>query len=304
MISVGEAYIVVFLSSGNLPTLFTIFISLGFTNVTAIAGAWQLELYRKRNYADHVKSIELQRSLEQHSKHLEELVTERTEKLKAAERLATIGATAGMVGHDIRNPLTVITGAVYLSKIELKKLPANESIEKLKSNLDLIDDQIIYVNKIVFDLQEYAMPLQPNWEKVDLEQMVQSIVLSLKIPSNIAVDFTISKEAADLRTDSAYIKRILTNLINNAAQAMSNGGQLTVTASSENGKIVIDVQDTGEGIPEDAKDKLFTPLFTTKAKGQGFGLAVVKRLTEGLGGTVTFDSEVCKGTKFTIILPQ
>jgi signal transduction histidine kinase len=99
------------------------------------------------------------------------------------------------------------------------------------------------------------------------------------------------------------LQRILTNLTNNAIQAMPNGGKLNISASSKNGKATITVQDTGEGVPEEVRSKLFTPLITTKSKGQGFGLAVVKRLTEGLGGTVTFESEVGKGTKFTIELP-
>ena len=85
---------------------------------------------------------------------------------------------------------------------------------------------------------------------------------------------------------------------------MPNGGKLTIAASSKNGKAIITLEDTGEGIPENVRSKLFTPLVTTKSKGQGFGLAVVKRFTEGMGGTVTFESEVGKGTKFIIELPM
>ena len=85
---------------------------------------------------------------------------------------------------------------------------------------------------------------------------------------------------------------------------MPNGGKLTINAQREIDDIVITVGDTGVGIPEVARDKLFTPLFTTKSKGQGFGLAVVKRLTEALDGTVTFESQQGKGTKFIVKLPQ
>jgi signal transduction histidine kinase len=93
------------------------------------------------------------------------------------------------------------------------------------------------------------------------------------------------------------------NLFNNAIQAMPKGGKLTITASQKNSKAIITVKDTGEGIPLDVRSKLFTPLVTTKSKGQGFGLAVVKRFTEGMDGTVSFESEVGKGTKFVIELP-
>jgi len=85
---------------------------------------------------------------------------------------------------------------------------------------------------------------------------------------------------------------------------MPNGGKLTIQAFCEGKDNIITVEDTGVGIPEEAKRKLFTPLFTTKSKGQGFGLAVVKRMTEALGGTVTFDSQVDKGTKFIVRLPK
>jgi signal transduction histidine kinase len=103
-----------------------------------------------------------------------------------------------------------------------------------------------------------------------------------------------------MRTDPTFIRRTLTNLVNNAIQAMPKGGKLTITASQKENQTTITVEDTGKGIPEEIKPKLFTPLFTTKSKGQGFGLAVTKRLIEALGGTISFESEAGKGTIFFI----
>ena len=102
---------------------------------------------------------------------------------------------------------------------------------------------------------------------------------------------------------ATYINRIMYNLVNNAVQAMPKGGKLTIHAYKEANESVITVKDTGVGIPEAVKGKLFTPMFTTKAKGQGFGLPVVKRMTEALGGTVTFESQEGKGTTFIVRLP-
>src|SRR3972149_3945401 len=99
------------------------------------------------------------------------------------------------------------------------------------------------------------------------------------------------------------MKRMLTNLAANAVQAMPNGGKLTINAYCRGNRAFVSVEDTGEGMPEEAKNKIFKPLFTTKAKGQGFGLAVVKKLTEALNGTITFESQEGKGTKFIIELP-
>ena len=99
------------------------------------------------------------------------------------------------------------------------------------------------------------------------------------------------------------LKRAFINLIQNAVQAMPNGGSLKISAYCNDNHAFVSVEDTGEGIPEEAKAKLFTPLFTTKSKGQGFGLAVVKRLVEAQGGKISFESKLGKGTIFTIQLP-
>jgi signal transduction histidine kinase len=103
--------------------------------------------------------------------------------------------------------------------------------------------------------------------------------------------------------DPTMMKRILANLITNALQAMPDGGKLTVTANMKQDEVHINVEDTGQGIPDENRAKVFKPLFSTKAKGQGFGLAVVKRLVEAHNGTIAFSSEVGKGTKFTITIP-
>ena len=100
------------------------------------------------------------------------------------------------------------------------------------------------------------------------------------------------------------LQRALTNLVTNAIQAMPNGGSLKINGKIKDNKIVVTVSDTGVGIPDEVKSKLFTPMMTTKAKGQGFGLAVSKRLIEALKGTISFESQVGKGTKFIIELPM
>jgi PAS domain S-box-containing protein len=224
-------------------------------------------------------------------------------QLQDSERLAAIGATAGMVGHDIRNPLQAIIGEVFLSKKEIDYLPESEAKKYLKDSLQSIEDNTFYINKIVSDLQDYAKPLTPSFEETDFTKVVEDVFSTLKVPENINVVIRSDPCFRKLLTDPSAIKRILTNLCSNAIQAMPDGGKLTLDATCQDGMIFMRVQDTGLGIPDEAKDKLFRPLFTTKSKGQGFGLAVVKKLTEALNGKVSVESEAGKGTRFTVKLP-
>jgi PAS domain S-box-containing protein len=247
---------------------------------------------------------EMEEKLEEYSRHLEDLVEEKTKQLKDAERLAAIGETAGMIGHDIRNPLQTIIGELYLSKDYLHSLPEGEAKQELADSMRVIEEQTTYINKIVTDLQDYAKPLAPYIENADLEEIAESVLSTVEIPENIEVTYSVEKGFPNLKTDCSYMKRILTNLTANAVQAMPNGGKLTISAYCRSNRAFICVEDTGEGIPEEAKNKLFKPLFTTKAKGQGFGLAVVKKLTDALNGGITFESEEGKGTKFIIEFPK
>jgi PAS domain S-box-containing protein len=228
---------------------------------------------------------------------------EAEKKMKDSERLAAIGATAGMVGHDIRNPLQAITGDVFLAKTELTSMPESEERKNALENLTEIEKNIDYINKIVADLQDFARPLKPNTEETDLKLIIDELLSKNGLPGNVEVNVRVESDARKFVADSTYISRMMFNLMNNAVQAMPQGGKLTINAYKEANDVIITVKDTGIGIPEAVKEKLFTPMFTTKAKGQGFGLAVIKRMTESLGGTVSFESQEGKGTTFTVRLP-
>src|SRR5208283_5100427 len=165
------------------------------------------------------------------------------------------------------------------------------------------EKNIEYIDKIVADLQDFARPLNPRAEEADLKLIIDDLLSKNGLPENVKASVKVETEAKKVVADSAYINRIMFNLVNNAVQAMPKGGKLSINAYKEANDVVITVKDTGVGIPEGVKSKLFTPMFTTKSKGQGFGLAVVKRMTEALGGTVTFESQEGKGTIFIVRLP-
>ena len=224
-------------------------------------------------------------------------------KLERAQRMAAIGETAGMVGHDIRNPLQSITSDIYLARTELASTPESEEKKNALESLQEIEKNLEYINKIVSDLQDYAKTINPIVQKTDLEALCKEL-LGKNVPKNIEASCTVESNSKTIMIDGTILKRIVGNLVSNAIQAMPNGGKLILSAHQEGSEIVIAVGDTGSGIPDIIKPKLFTPLFTTKSKGQGLGLAVVKRMTEALGGTISFESQEGKGTTFIMRLPS
>ncbi len=227
-----------------------------------------------------------------------------TAKLQEHERMVAIGQTAGMVGHDLRNPLQTISGQVYLAKDELHAMPESELKSSLKESIQEIEEQISYMNKIVSDLQTFVRPVEFQKTEFNFYTFIVTLLTEIDVPSNVKTETKIDKTSI-INTDKQLLKRVLTNLIINAIQAMPQGGQLEISEqiSADKKRIKIIVADTGEGIPDDIKLKIFTPLFTTKSRGQGFGLAVCKRVIDALGGTISFESEVSKGTKFFVELP-
>ena len=247
---------------------------------------------------------ENERRLKVYNENLERLVDERTRQLKESERFVAIGQTAGMVGHDIRNPLQGILSDVYLIKEDLALTPDSSEKKNIQESLAEIEKNIEYINKIVADLQDFARPLRPTFQDTELDSIIDELILKSPIPENIEVSSHVSDIAKRVVADPVLLTRVLSNLINNAVQAMPKGGRLSIDAYCEKDDIVVCVEDTGTGISEEVKPKLFTPLFTTKSKGQGFGLAAVKRLIESLGGNVEFESQEGKGAKFILRLPQ
>jgi PAS domain S-box-containing protein len=229
------------------------------------------------------------------------IVEDKTEE-EETKRLSAIGATAGMVGHDIRNPLQAILSETYLLKEELTAMPNCSTKTDVSESLEDIEKNVAYINKIVQDLQDYSRPLTPEYAEINVSDVFVNIFETVSLPESITLSIRIN-DLEHLRTDHMLLQRALANLVTNAIQAMPDGGKLEIVGQRHDDWAIITVADTGVGIPEEIKPKLFTPMITSKAKGQGFGLAVSKRLIETLRGVISFESQRGKGTKFTIELP-
>jgi PAS domain S-box-containing protein len=245
-----------------------------------------------------------QKNLEEYNLLLKKLVDERTKQLKDSERLVAIGQTAGMVGHDLRNPLQTITGELFLAKDEVNCLPDSKQKNSLQESILVIEEQAAYMDKIVSDLQAFVRPVKIDKKPLNLKEIVDDVLRSVDIPREISVHPQIGKDFPQIKADPQLLKRILINLVTNAVQAMPDGGKLTLTSQvSGQGQVSLSVKDTGVGIADSIKNQIFTPLFTTKPRGQGFGLAVCKRVMEAHGGSITFESAEGKGAEFTIQFP-
>ncbi len=182
-------------------------------------------------------------------------------------------------------------------------LLARELLEKAKEKYTDLDVQKEIKHRLLMIEQHFTKPLKPILEEINIESIIREPLQSKEIPTNIKISYNIDNNSRTVVTDVNMLKQILDNLVNNAFEAMVNGGNLFVKVYKNNKNEIITVEDTGVGIPEEIKTQIFVPMFTTKPNGQGFGLPVVERITEALGGTIDFESQVGKGTKFTITLP-
>jgi len=304
--SIGESIIILAPSNNTTPSvIFTLIFSTLVANLIAAFSAWRMHSYRKNTYQEIIQRKALQDKIQQHADQLSELVVEKTKDLVEAqsrliqsERLATIGEMAGMVGHDLRNPLAAIKNATYF----VRKKQGSNIDETSYQMLTTIERAVDHADSIVADLLDFSREIHLELEEYSPKSLINYVLLSMKVPSNIKIIQKIPSESV-FWVDANKIERVFTNLIKNAFDAMPNGGTLEIS-SIENGEMVdLSFADTGIGMSEDVIGKIFTPLFTTKAQGMGFGLAICKRMIEAHGGKIAVQSSPNQGTRFTISLP-
>ncbi len=220
------------------------------------------------------------------------------EQLYRKEKLATIGKIAGSIGHEIRNPLGVISNSTYFLNIKLK-----DSDGKVKKHLNILQREILRVNQIVSDLLDFARIKQLVFKEVDINIFIKDILENFKFPENIILKKHLDAELPRIQIDSNQIQQAFQNIILNAIQAMPEGGKLEIKTLTSENTVEIVFKDTGVGIPRENLQKIFEPLFTTKATGIGFGLSIVKDIVESHKGMIYVESEVDVDTSFTVKLP-
>lgn len=242
-------------------------------------------------------------ALEAWSHELEQRVEQKTRELQAAqrellraERLASIGQLAATVAHELRNPLNVIKVAHYA-------LRHGASAERQQRHLDAIARQVDASSRIIEALLDFARDAPPDLSPVDVNSLVDQVLADGTIPDHVQVARETGPDLPLVSADRLQIGQVLTNLIENAVQAMPSGGLLTLGTFLQRGTVCLSVSDTGGGIPPEVRARIFEPLFTTKTKGTGLGLAIARRIIEAHDGEIRVESTPGVGSTFTLALP-
>ncbi len=232
-------------------------------------------------------------------KKAEKELREIQDKMSRLEKLTALGKLAGMVSHELRNPLCIIKTSVYLLKMSLE----TSTDEKIKRQLDILDQEVDISDKIINDFLLFSRVKEPHLGNFNIYDIIKESLHEINIPKNIKVNVELESQLPCINVDRVQFKIVFYNLILNALQAMPNGGKVTFTGSQKDEFLEINIDDTGEGITKENLAKVFDPLFTTKPNGSGLGITVCQTIIEGHMGSIELESEVGKGTKIRIKLP-
>jgi len=223
------------------------------------------------------------------------------EELIKQERLATIGKLAAAVGHELKNPLATIKNIAYY----FKKYLSTDN-DKVKTFVNILDSEVNRAAGIINNLLDFSRLRKLNISQINLSEIIDTTIPFIYIPSDKKIEFKkeYPKELI-VEADKDKIKQVFINILQNAVEAISEEGKITIaTKELENNKIFISIEDNGCGMSEEVKEKIFEPLFTTKTKGLGLGLSIVKEVLLQHNGEIEVESELNKGTKIKIFLPK
>jgi signal transduction histidine kinase len=215
------------------------------------------------------------------------------------ERLAALGEISAVVAHEVRNPL----GVIFNSLGSLRRLVRPTGDAKLL--LDIVGEEADRLNRIVGDLLDFARPSLPHLRPERLEVIVEDAVRAALAQGSAGVELRVERgpDLPAVGIDARLVRQAVLNVAANAVQAMPRGGTVTVRTRRDGDGVLVELEDSGAGIPDHVRGRIFEPFFTTKASGTGLGLAVVKRILDGHGGTVDLTSAAGAGTTVRLRFP-
>jgi len=213
------------------------------------------------------------------------------------ERLSTFGQLVGSIGHDLRNPLGVIETSLFILR---GRAGADDRVAK---HLDRIAEQLGVANGIISNLLDMIRNRPLAREPVRLAQVVSGAAGAVRRPAEVSLALDGLEALPGVEGDPVQLRQVFVNLIENAVYAASPAGAVAVRGRAANGAVELDVEDSGPGVDAATRRRLFEPLITTKERGIGLGLALVKRIAERHGGTVVYSDRPGGGARFTVRLP-
>ncbi len=257
--------------------------------------------------AYQIENMLLQKELSfkvQELKHVNKLLRENHDYLIKHEKLADIGKLATTCAHELKTPLVAIGGYAIRALKKMQNLPKGsaDNLEELK----VIIDEVERLETITSQILDYSKEIKLKLKEEDINQIILEAleVLEENLKYNsIRVKTDFSKDLGMVRVDSSRLKQALFNLIENACEAMFEGGILSLSTGREDKFTVVEIKDSGCGIPEENLKMLFTPFFTTKPNGSGLGLPVTRKIIEEHQGTIRVESKIGQGAKFRVYLP-
>jgi signal transduction histidine kinase len=250
---------------------------------------------QNKNLLKFVKMRTIELELERNKLQAE--VDEKVIMLMKSERFSAIGELSARIAHDLRNPLTIIkTG------LEIIKIKDPVFTKDTQDTLSRIDRALVRIVHQIDNVLDFVSPKPLLIKSITLSELLKLTVDRVEIPDGVSI--TLPKNDFEFKCDSYQMEIVLVNLITNSIQAMENKGQVTLHGSKSSKEVILQVQDTGPGIPYDLLSKVFDPLFTTRFVGTGLGLPSCKTIAEKHGGTILINTEMGKGTTFSIIIPN
>ncbi len=212
------------------------------------------------------------------------------------ERLSTFGQLVGSIGHDLRNPLGVIETSVFILRGRVGE------DDRVKKHLDRIGEQLGVANGIITNLLDMIRNKPLVKERVKLDSIVAGAAESVARPEAVRYDSD-GMGGLEVDGDPVQLRQVFMNLLANAVDAASPSGEVRVRGCQLDSEVTVEVEDTGPGVDTTTARRLFEPLITTKEKGIGLGLALVKRIVERHGGSVAYEERTGGGARFTVRLP-
>jgi nitrogen fixation/metabolism regulation signal transduction histidine kinase len=231
------------------------------------------------------------------------------ERLMQAERVAAWRELARRLAHELKNPLFPLQITVE-NLLRARELSPQEFDEIFRESSQTLLAEISNLKKIIGRFSEFSKMPQPQLQRVQVNEAVKGVAqlfqAQLQAPGrpSIICNLVLDECAETIAADPELLHRALSNLVLNAMDAMPNGGSLTLGTRRDDGKVLIEVADTGSGLTPEECERIFTPYYTSKQHGTGLGLAIVQSVVSDHGGRISVQSEPGKGTKFVIELPN